>query len=155
MANDAPRWTLEDLVDFEQAAATVARTTPAVRTAVIAATRGLEGASARRAGLRVWLEETGRKSAGRKFASAIAMVGGGLSLVMFLSGIAAMLGLLDRERGGINVAVFLAILIGGQWLILLLAAVAWLMRRRAADGFSGMQALAGKLIRRLEVGGSG
>jgi hypothetical protein len=55
----------------------------------------------------------------------------------------------DRERGGIHVALFLAICIGGQWLVLLLASIAWLMRRREAEGFSGVQALAGKLARRL------
>ncbi|MGL5017621.1 MAG: DUF2868 domain-containing protein [Luteolibacter sp.] len=149
MANDAPRWTLEDLVDFEQALATPPVTSPAVRTAVVAASRGLEGASARRAGLRAWLEETGRKSAGRKFNSALAMVGGGLSLGMVLLGISAVLGMLDRERGGIHVTLFLAILIGGQWLVLFLAGVAWLLRRRAAEGFSGVQAMVGKLARRL------
>ncbi len=149
MANDAPRWTLEDLVDFEQAVASSPATPAAVKTAVIAASRGLEGAAARRTGLRIWLEETGRNSAGRKFTSALAMVGGGLSLLMFLSGISATLGMLDRERGGINVTLFLAILIGGQWLVLMFAALAWLMRRRAAEGFSGVQALAGKLARRL------
>jgi hypothetical protein len=149
MANDLPRWTLEDLVDFEQAAASSPGTPPAVRNAVIAASRGLDGAAARRAGLRAWLEETGRKSAGRKFTSALAVVGGGLSALTFLSGISAVLGMLDRERGGINITLFLAILIGGQWLVLMLAAFAWLMRRRAAEGFSGVQALAGKLVRRL------
>lgn len=149
MANDAPRWTLENLVDFEQTAAETTATPTAVKNAVIAASRGLEGASARRAGLRVWLEEMGKNSAGRKFTSALAMVGGGLSLITFLSGISAILGMLDRERGGINVTLFLAILIGGQWLVLLLASVAWLMRRRAAEGFSGVQAIAGKLARRL------
>ena len=149
MANDAQRWTLENLVDFEQAAAASPATPAAVKTAVIAAGRGLDGAAVRRAGLRVWLEEMGDVSAGRKFTSALAMVGGGLALFTFISGISATLGLLDRERGGINVTLFLAILLGGQWLVLMLAAVAWLMRRRAAEGFSGVQAVAGKLARRL------
>ena len=57
--------------------------------------------------------------------------------------------MLDRERGGINVTLFLAILLGGQWLVLFLAAIAWLVRRRAAEGFSGVQAIAGRLARRL------
>lgn len=149
MANDAQRWTLENLVDFEQAAAASPATPPAVRTAVIAASRGLEGATARRAGLRVWLEEMGKASAGRKFTSALAMVGGGLALFTFISGISATLGLLDRERGGVNVTLFLAILLGGQWLVLIFATIAWLLRRRAAEGFSGVQAAAGKLARRL------
>jgi hypothetical protein len=135
MANDAPRWTLENLVDFEQAAASSAGTPPAVRAAVIEASRGLEGAAARRSGLRIWLKETGKISAGRKFCAAVSMVGGGLSLLTFLSGISAALAMLDRERGGINVTLFVAILIGGQWLVLLVATFAWLMRGRAAEGF--------------------
>ncbi|MES2922855.1 MAG: DUF2868 domain-containing protein [Verrucomicrobiota bacterium] len=149
MANDSPRWTLENLVDFEQALATSTGTPQAVRTAVVAASRGLEGAAARRAGLRIWLAEMKETAAGRKFSAALSVVGGGLSLVTFLAGISAALGMLDRERGGINVTLFLAILIGGQWLILVVACFAWLMRRRAAEGFSGVQALAGKLARRL------
>lgn len=149
MANDAQRWTLEDLVDFEQAVAASHSTPPAVRTAVIAAIRGLDGAAARRTGLRVWLAECGRSAAGRKFSSALSMVGAGLSLVTFLAGISAVLGMLDRDRGGINVTLFLAILIGGQWLVLILAMIAWLLRRKAVDGFSGIQAIAGKLARRL------
>ncbi|MGL4401120.1 MAG: DUF2868 domain-containing protein, partial [Luteolibacter sp.] len=149
MGNDAPRWTLEDLVNFEQAVTAAPATPHAVRAAVVAASRGFEGASARRAGLRAWLGEMGRKSAGRKFASALAMVSGGLSLGMFVLGLSATLGMLDRVRGGIHVTVFLAILIGGQWLVLVLAGFAWLMRRRATEGFSGMQAIAGKLVRRL------
>ncbi len=149
MANDLQRWTLENLVDFEQAAGSSPTTPAAVKTAVIAASRGLDGAAARRTGLRVWLDEMGKNSSGRKFTSALAVVGGGLLLLMFLSGISAALGMLERQRGGINVTLFLAILIGGQWLVLVLAAVAWLMRRRAAEGFSGVQAVAGKLARRL------
>lgn len=149
MADDSPRWTLENLVDFEQALATSTGTPPAVRSAVVAASRGLEGGAARRAGLRAWLAEMKDSAAGRKFSAALSVVGGGLSMVTFLGGISAALGMFDRERGGINVTLFLAVLIGGQWLVLVLAAIAWLVRRRAAEGFSGVQAIAGKLARRL------
>lgn len=149
MANDSPRWTLGNLVDFEQALATPTGTPPAVRVAVVAASRGLEAAAARRAGLRVWLAEMKETAAGRKFSAALSVVGGGLSLVTFLGGISAVLGMLERARGGINVTLFLAILIGGQWLVLILAAVAWLVRRRAAESFSSVQAVAGRLARRL------
>ncbi|MEO7100441.1 MAG: DUF2868 domain-containing protein [Luteolibacter sp.] len=149
MPEEPPPWTLESLVDFEQEIATSTGCSPAVRTAVISATRGLDGAAARRVGLRVWLAEVGKNSAGRKFSSALAMVGACLVLVTFLAGISSVLGLLDRGKGGINVVLFLAILIGGQWLILLLAIFAWLMRRRAAEGFSGVQAVVGKLARRF------
>lgn len=149
MASDSQRWTLKNLVDFEQAVSSSAGTPPAVRNSVIAAIRGLEGAAARRVGLRVWLAEMEGVSLGRKFTGALGLVGAGLALLTFLAGISAVLGMFDRERGGIHVAIFLAICIGGQWLVLLFATVAWLMRRRAAEGFSGVQALAGKLARRL------
>jgi hypothetical protein len=149
MPSDPQRWTLENLVDFEQAISSSTGTPPTVRNAVTAATRGLEGAAARRVGLRVWLAEVKGVSLGRRFTGALGMVAGGLALLTFLAGISAVLGMFDRERGGIHVALFLAICIGGQWLILLLATIAWVMRRRAAEGFSGVQALAGKLARKL------
>ncbi|NQW99103.1 hypothetical protein HQ447_00490, partial [bacterium] len=57
MARESQRWTLENLVDFEQATAVATVTPLAVRKAVIAASRGLDGAAARRVGLRVWLDE--------------------------------------------------------------------------------------------------
>lgn len=149
MSKDAPRWTLENLVDFEQAAVASPATPAELRREIATVTRGLDGAAARRVGLRIWLGES--RGAVRKFTSALALVGGGLALLTFLGGISAVLGLLDR--GGVNVTLFLAILIGGQWLVLVLAAFAWLLRRRAAEGFSLVQAAAGKLARRLAGGG--
>ena len=149
MARESQHWTLEMLVDFEQAAASSTGTSSEVRATVVSAIRGREGVDARRTGLAIWLGEIGAKSAGRKFTSALSLVGGGLAFLMMLVGISAVHGMLDRERGGINVTLFLAVLIGGQWLILLAASVAWLLRRKAAEGFSGVQALAGKLARRL------
>jgi hypothetical protein len=49
----------------------------------------------------------------------------------------------------VHVTLFLAVLIGGQWLVLALAAITWLARRRAAEGFSAVQAITGKIARRL------
>lgn len=149
MAKERQRWALENLVDFEQAVALSTGTSSETRNAVVRAVHGLEGAEARRVGLRVWLDGSGTKSAGRKFSSALSLVGGGLGLFMLVAGISAVAGLLDRDRGGINVTLFLAILIGGQWLVLVLATLAWLLRRKAGEGFSSVQALVGKLVRRL------
>jgi len=171
MAKDPRRWTLENLIDFESeiAAATrtppkvrdavrntltdticgTAHTPPEVRDAVLACSRTLTGAAARRMGLRVWLDGVRSSSEGRKFMSALGMVGAAAVVVMFLVGVSATLGLVDRARMGIHVMLFLVILLGGQWLVLTLAAVAWLMRRRAADGFSVVQSWMGKLVRRL------
>lgn len=152
MAKDAQSWSLADLIDFESETATAAHPSPELREAVVSASLGLDGASARRVGFRLWLDAVRSSSDGGKFMSALAMVGSGLALVMFLAGISGVLGLVDRAKSGIHVTLFLAILIGGQWLILALAAVAWLMRRRAADGFSAVQAIAGKLVRHLAGG---
>ncbi len=149
MAKDARPWTLEDLIDFESEVAAAPRTPDEVRAAVVSAGKGLDGAAARRAGFRVWLDGVRSVSQGRKFSSALAMVGTGWALVMFLAGVSGVLGMVDREKAGVHVTLFLTILIGGQWLVLLLAAGAWLMRRKAAEGFSGVQAIAGKLALRL------
>lgn len=148
-------------MDFGEATAKAGETPASTREAVATSIRGLDGAVARRRGLRVWLAkggksgESGKGSAGRKFASALSLTGGGLGLLLFLAGVSGALGMLDRDRGGIHVTLFLAVLIGGQWLVLVLAFFAWLLRRRAAEGFSGVQALAGKLARRLAGSGDG
>lgn len=149
MAKDAGRWTLEDLIDFESEIAAATATPPELREAVAAAVRGLDGAAARRTGLRVWLDGVRTTSVGGKYTSALGLVGALLALAMFLTGVSGLLGMVERERAGVHVTLFLAILIGGQWLVLSLAAAAWLARRRAAGGFSAVQALAGKLARRL------
>ncbi|MES2474657.1 MAG: DUF2868 domain-containing protein [Verrucomicrobiota bacterium] len=149
MSEKSPRWTLESLVDFEQAAATSIATPPTLRSAVNNAIRGQQGATARRYGLRVWLAGMPRGQAGKKFLSALALVTVGLSLTLFFTGISSVVALMDRRSGSINVVQFLAIFLGGQWLVLLLAAIAWAFRRRAAEGFSGVQALFGKLACRL------
>lgn len=149
MAKKPTKWTLESLLDFEHACYSGASSSPNVRSLVVAATRGLAGSAARRVGLKIWLAEIGKPSAGEKFTGALSLASVGLLLMMLLGGASTVIGLLDRERGGIHVTLFLAILIGGQWLVLLLALVAWLMRRKAADGFSGIQSLLAKLIRRL------
>lgn len=149
MAKDTGRWTLEDLIDFESEIAAGTTTPPEVREAVVSASRGQDGAAARRAGFRIWLEGVRSSSRGGKFGSALALVGSGLALVMFLAGISGVIGMVDRTKVGIHITLFLAILIGGQWLVLMLAAAAWWVRGRAAEGFSGVQALIGKLARRL------
>lgn len=149
MHNEPPPWSLESLVDLEQELTTPPAITAAQRSAVMAATRGLTGAEARRKGLRVWLAETRTSGAGRNFSNSLGLLGAGICVLTFLAGITALLGLLDKDKGGINVVLFLAILLGGQWLILLIAFGAWLLRRKAAEGFSGVQALIGKLARKF------
>lgn len=149
MSEKFPRWTLERLVDFEHAAASSTATPPTLRTAVSEATRGTRGAVTRRLGMHVWLAGMPSSKAGKRFTAALGIVTAGLSILLFLTGISAVIGLMDHGRGGINAVLFLAILIGGQWLVLVGATLAWLLRRRAAEGFSMVQALIGKLVRRL------
>jgi hypothetical protein len=149
MAKNGNSWDLESLIDLEQAAASIQETPPAVRRMVTEAVRGREGAAARRQGLWIWLDEVRQVRAGRRFSTALSLVTLGLSAVAFLGGISAMLGLLDRTKGGVNVTLFLAIVIGGQWLLLVVATVAWLCRQRATEGFSLLQSLAGRLVLKL------
>lgn len=135
MARNESRWTLEDLIDFEQLASTTATAaapiSQASRAAALAAIHGLDGVAARRAGLRAWLVANSGKSAGRKFSEALGLVTMAAAIFLLVAGITAVLALLDRERGGIHVILFLGVLIGGQWLILMLATATWLLRWRA------------------------
>ena len=152
MAKHAGRWTLEELIDFECEVAASTRTAPELRDEVLTAARGLEGAPARRAGFRVWLAGVRTTTDGGKFVSALGMTGSGLVLLMFLAGISGVLGMVDREKAGVHVVMFLALLLGGQWLVLMLAGLAWILRSRAADGFSAVQSLLARFVRRLAGG---
>lgn len=145
-----PRWTLENLIDFEQGLASDPKISSTARADVAEAARGLDGVAARRAGLFVWLAAAKRMpSAGRKFSAALSTVGFLLGGLAWLAGISGVLGLLDRTRGGMDVVLFLAVLLGVQWLILVAALLAWLFRRRVGEGFSGFQALIGRIVRKF------
>jgi hypothetical protein len=145
----AQEWKLEDLVDFEQALAAPAAITDEARARVAHAARGLEGAAARRAGLRAWLDGLRPGPAGRRFTAALGLVAALFGLFAWLAGVSAMIGLWDRQLGGVNVILFLALLIGVQWLLLLLAAVGLLFRHRAAAGFTGVQTALAGIARKL------
>ncbi len=149
MAKGVEQWTLEDLIDLESEIAATTATPPELRDLVVSRVHGLAGAAARRVGLRVWLEGVRTTSVGAKFTSALGLVGSVLAFAAFLAGVSGVLGMVDQERVGVQVTLFLAILIGGQWLVLVLAAMGWLARRRTAEGFSTVQALAGKIARRI------
>lgn len=152
MPKDAPRWTLDELVDFEAALAEGRVAPPDTVTAVREAAAGLDGAAARRSGLKVWLEAVETRGTGAAFRSGLAMVSAGLCALGFAIGAGAVLGMLDADRGGLHVALFVAVLIGGQWLVLAMAALAWLARRRAADRFSLIQTLIARMAARLAGG---
>lgn len=151
MARKSGQWSLQDLIDFEHEIAANPCTTPAMREAVAAASSGLDGTAARQAGLRVWLDMVGDRSAGGKFISAVSMLNVLLAALMGLLGMLAVFGMLDRERAGLHVLLFLAILIGGQWLVLLLVGIGCLARGRTGGGTMGI--LLGNVARKI-AGGS-
>lgn len=149
MAMRRDRWTLEELIDFTVEIDASPRVTPESRDVVRDAIRNLDGEAARRVGLRVWLSEVRSVSTGGKFVSALGITGVGVCLLLALAGVSGVLGMVDRERNGVHVTLFLAILLGGQWVVLLLALLAALARRRTAEGFSMVQSLLAKLARRF------
>jgi Protein of unknown function (DUF2868) len=148
MAKDAGRWTLEDLVDFECGIGAAANSPPALREVVLAAVRGLDGAAARRVGLRVWLDRQ-PPAAGARFHSALSMCGSGLAVLAVFAGISGVIGMVNPQVHGLHLVMFLALLIGGQWLVLALAALAWAVRRRSARAFSGAQAIIAAIVRKF------
>jgi hypothetical protein len=154
MAKETGRWTLEDVVDFEHEIGISPHAPAELKVDVVAATRGLDGAAARRAGFAVWLAGVRKERVGGRFAAALSMVGAGFAVLMFLAGISGVLGMVDRSRAGVNVSLFLAVLIGGQWMLLLLAIAGWLARGRAQGGLGVVQSLVGRLARKFAGGES-
>jgi len=130
------RWSLERLIDFE---AEIARS-PDVRASkeVAALIRGRDARSAKRAGFSLWLDEAGPGGAGRRFLAALSGVAGLSGLLTFVAGVTAVSGLVDRDRGGIHVGLFLVILIGGQWLLIVASILLGGLRKSFGKGFSGM-----------------
>ncbi len=149
MPKGAGRWTLRDIVDFEAEIAEGRPATAETIARVREAACGRDDPAARRTGLRVWLDGIRETGTGAAFDSGCGAVGALLAAAAFLSGIGAVLGIRNPARGGVDVTLFVAVLIGGQWLLLSISAGAWLARRRAADGYSLVQSLIGKLARRF------
>ena len=115
------RWTLRDLVDFEALAGRGEEARAVDEGRVRAAVKGLEGAEARRVGIRVWLEESRigiGETPGEVWSSGRFLVGVLVAIGMFLAGIAVMTGMLDRERMGFHVPMLLGVAVGLPLLIL-------------------------------------
>ena len=149
MAKDAGRWTLEDLVDFESGIGAGGAAPPELREAVVSAARGLHGAAARRAGLLAWLHGMPPGQAGARFCSAISTCGSGLAVLAVLAGISGVIGMVNPQIHGLHILLFLTGLIGGQWLVLAIATLAWAVRSRSSGAFSGVQGLIASIVRRL------
>lgn len=147
---------MEEVIDLEQALVTDSKPTSSLKASVMEAARGLEGAEARSVGLRAWLDVSRKSpSAGNRFVVSLSMVSAGVGLLMFVGGISGVLGMLNRSRGGIDVLLFLVVLLGVQWLILLMAILGWIFRHKTARGFSALQTLVGKVVHRFSGDGDG
>ncbi|MBX3742165.1 MAG: DUF2868 domain-containing protein [Akkermansiaceae bacterium] len=145
-----PRWTLENLVDFEQALDAGFKVSPAVKSEVRAAAHGLDGTAARRAGLRAWLEAAREPvPAGRRYLIAETLLRALVIAMGWALGANVVRFLVDEKIGGMNVVHYLALGLGSQWLVLAVAVAAWLFRRRSASGFTGVQAAMGGFLRKV------
>lgn len=111
------------------------------------AVRGLEGARARRVGMKVWLDRArGKESPGEVWTSGRFLVGAGAVILMFLAGIAVMTGMLDRDRMAFHVPMVLGLSVGLPLLILVAGGLAWLVRGKLSRGFGFFERLLGWLI---------
>lgn len=154
MAGPRANWTLADLVDFETELMRGREIVDGERGEVAAAARGFQGAAARRSGMRVWLEA--RRAAadpvdfpGRRVAGALDLTGVLVFAVMAIAGVSGVLAMVDRARGGIHVALFLAVLLGGQWLVLLAGMAGWALRHRAGGALGVVHGLLGSMAWRI------
>lgn len=104
--------------------------------------KGLEGAEARRVGMKAWLEVVRRGSKelpGAVWASGRFFVGAGVVIVMFLLGVGVMTGMLDRERMAFHVPMVLGVSVGLQLLVLLGAGLGWILRGKFSGGMGMVQ----------------
>jgi len=152
MARTGWRWTLRDLIDFEQALAASPSPTEAEKRALAAAIAGASGAAQKHSGWRIWLE-TRRQVAplqtGRKFLNTLHAVTTGMAFLAITAGASTVLGLWDRARGGINVSLFLALILGIQWLVLLGALLAGILHRKTGEAFTVFQGWLAALARKF------
>ena len=150
------RWTLRDLVDFEALAGRGEEARAVDEGRVRAAVKGLEGAEARRVGIRIWLEESRigiGETPGEVWSSGRFLVGVLVAIGMFLAGIAVMTGMLDRERMGFHVPMLLGVAVGLPLLILVGGGLAWVLRGRFSKSLGFVPKFLGWLVGKL--GGAG
>ncbi|MGJ8644532.1 MAG: DUF2868 domain-containing protein [Luteolibacter sp.] len=150
------RWTLRDLVDFEALAGREDRVGFSDEEGLRDAVKGLEGAEARRVGMRAWLDgqrKQGEEMPGEVWAGGRFLVGAVVVVAMFLAGVGVMTGLLDRERMAFNIPMVLGVTVGLQLLILLAAGMAFLLRGKFSKGLGIVPKLLGWLV--SKAGGAG
>lgn len=146
------RWTLADLIDLEALLARGAARHAHLDPAEAGAPAGQPSVGARRQAIHAWLaaqRSAGGQLPGQRWVAAAQLVTLALSLLLFASGVSVVLALFDRERGGFNIPVFVGVTLGVQWLVLLGAALAWLLRRRLGAGLLLVPSLVNELIDRV------
>ena len=120
------------------------------------AVKGLEGAEARRVGMKVWLDgvrRDGGEFPGEVWAGGRFTIGLLVGAAMFLTGIGVMTGMLDRERMAFHVPMVLGVSVFLPLLILIASCAAWLLWGRFSKGLGFVPKLLGWLIGKL--GGAG
>jgi len=155
-----PRWNIADLVDFETLIADTSLEDSAVTAELrqefsrdikpqLRKARFKNEREKRSSGFNLWTKSAQKQlspSPGRKLTGASALASLLWYSLLFLLGVSLVIGLVDRSRGLINVTLFLALSIGLQWLILILAALGWAFRNKANLSLSAPQNLLASLI---------
>lgn len=150
------RWTLRDLVDFEALLGREGELRALDEGRIRAAVKDLEGAEARRVGMRAWSEGARTNvdgTPGEVWEGARFSVGALVVIGMFLAGIGVMTGMLDRERMGFHVPMVLGVAVGLPLLVMVGAALAWVLRGKFSKGFGFVPKSLGWLVGKL--GGAG
>jgi hypothetical protein len=149
------RWTLRDLVDFEALAGGEGELRALDEGRIRAAVKGLQGAEARRAGMKAWLDERrkgGGDLPGEVWAGGRFVVGALVAVGMFLTGIGVMTGMLDRERMAFHVPMLLGVSVGLPLLILLAGFAAIFFRGKFSRGLGFVPRLLGWLAGKISGG---
>lgn len=142
------RWTLRDLVDFEALLGRgggIKADGQAMRKSVA----GMEGAAARRTGMRVWLEDRRRGETdlpGEVWAGARFLVAALVGIVMCVTGVGVMTGMLDRERMGFHVPMVFGVTVGLPILVLVAGFLGWVLRGRFLSGLGFVRSFVGWLV---------
>jgi Protein of unknown function (DUF2868) len=112
------RWSLAELIDLEISLSDEVRTTEP----------SAFYSQDRSTAFKQWLEHEGKSGTGRLWLSALSLMGNVFAITLFISGIGAAWGCLDRGEEGIHVVLFLATTLGIPWLILLVGLLLWIFK---------------------------
>lgn len=157
MADRTPRWTLEDLIDFEVALSEDEAVLPAEGVEVRKALRekdfqGDESAK-RRFGLLRWLKLKERTATGARVVRSADLLGWLMFAVSFLGAVVLIKSLVVEIRGtglrGFNIWHLLAVTVGSQWLFIIGGLIAYWLAPRFNGGLGWCREMTAKLLKRL------